>query len=111
MEQGNGEIVVLTTVADPDHAEAFARGLVERKLAACVTCVPNATSFYHWENEGITRDTEIVLLIKTHRQLLPGIEHYFDAEHPYDLPEFLIFDVSTLSSAYRDWMMRELYTK
>ena len=78
MVTGNGEILVLTTVANPEHAEIFARGLVDRKLAACVSCLPGVTSFYHWQDEGITRDTELILLIKTHRDRLYEIERYFE---------------------------------
>lgn len=111
MEPGNGEILILTTIADPEHAETFARGLVEHKLAACVSCLPQATSFYHWEDDGITRDTEILLYIKTHRHQIPAIERYFEEEHPYELPEFLVFDVAGLSAGYRDWMLREIYAK
>ena len=109
MEKGNGEILIRTTEADPEHAELFARGLVERKLAACVTCLPNATSFYHWEEQQITRDVEIVLLIKTHHNQLAQVEQYFEAEHPYELPECLVLEVSALSAGYRNWMLHELY--
>ncbi len=108
MVPASGEILVVTTVADPEHAESFARRLVERKLAACVTCLPGATSFYHWEDEGITRDTELVLLIKTHRDRLYEIERFFEDEHPYELPEFLVFDVALLSKGFRDWLLREI---
>jgi len=111
MVPGSGEILIITTIADPEHAEAFARGLVERKLAACVSCLPGATSFYHWESDGITRDTEIVLLIKTHRDRLYEIERYFEDEHPYELPECLVFDIAVLSKSYRDWMHTELSGK
>jgi periplasmic divalent cation tolerance protein len=111
MISGNGEIIILTTVADPGHAETFAQGLVERKLAACVSCLPGALSFYRWEKKGITRDTELVLLIKTHRDRLYEIQRYFEDEHPYELPEFLVFDISMLSRGYRDWMLSEISGK
>src|SRR5512142_2495249 len=108
MVEGSGEIVILTTMADPAQAETFAHGLVERKLAACVTCMPGATSFYHWDKEGVTRDFELVLLIKTHRDRLADVRHYFEHEHPYELPEFLVLNVDQLSEGYRDWMRREI---
>lgn len=108
MLTGDGEILVLTTISDPGHAEKFARGLVERKLAACVNCLPGALSLYHWEKEGITRDTELVLLIKTHRDRLNDIDRYFEEEHPYEVPEFIVFEIAQLSKSYRDWMRGEI---
>ena len=108
MVNGNGEIVILSTIADAAQAERFAQGMIERKLAACVSCVPNALSFYHWETDGVTRDTEVVLLIKTHRDRLYDVKRYFETEHPYDLPEFLVFDIAVLSRAYRDWINTEI---
>jgi periplasmic divalent cation tolerance protein len=106
--EGSGEVLLITTVADAEHAETFARSLVENKLAACVSCLPGATSFYHWEDNGITRDTEHVLLIKTHYDRLADIERFFEDEHPYELPELLVLEINALSKSYRDWMLDEI---
>ena len=40
------KIVVLSTCASPDEAARIARGLVEKRLAACVNVLPGIRSIY-----------------------------------------------------------------
>jgi periplasmic divalent cation tolerance protein len=105
-----GDVLVLTTVAEAEQAATFARGLVEARLAACVSVLPGATSFYRWKSEAITEDREIVLLIKTHRHKLTEVEAYFRAHHPYECPEFVVLDAAT-SEGYSAWLRNELQIK
>jgi periplasmic divalent cation tolerance protein len=105
-----GELLILTTVAETDQATVFARGLVEARLAACVSVLPGATSFYRWKSEAIAEDREIMLLIKTHRQKLTEVEAYFREHHPYECPEFVMLDVET-SEGYGRWLRGELEIK
>jgi len=108
MEQGSGELLILTTLDDAEKAAEFARGLVDARLAACVSVLPGARSFYRWQSEEIREDAEHVLLIKTHRDKLTQVEKFFRDRHSYDCPEFLALDAAGISPAYRDWLWREL---
>jgi periplasmic divalent cation tolerance protein len=108
MQTANGEMVVLTTLSNREQAHAFARGILDKRLAACVSVLGEATSFYRWESPEITVETEIPLLIKTHRDKLPHLEDYFKANHPYELPEFLILKADEISTAYAQWMKQEM---
>lgn len=108
MEKGSGELLVLTTVADNGQAAAFASGLLENRLAACVTVLPSALSFYRWEGKLHSAEPEHVLLIKTNRDCLPELEKYFEKNHPYDCPELLVFEVAALSKGYAEWMKEQM---
>lgn len=109
METGTGEIILLTTLNTAEAAADFAHAIVEARLAACATVLPEARSFYRWgEDDAIQDDRESVLLIKTHRDKIAALEEFFRARHPYDCPEFVVVDVAGLSPAYRDWLRREL---
>lgn len=108
MNPADGELLILTTLAGRDAAEAFARGLIEARLGACATCLPDARSFFRWQNTEVTAETEHILLIKTHRDKIPALEQYFAAAHPYDCPEFLVFAAAGVSAAYADWMRAEM---
>lgn len=108
MKTANGELLILTTVAGEVHAADFARGAVERRLAACVSVLPKVTSRYFWESEVMTEDEEVILLLKTHRDKLPALEKYFEDEHPYEVPEFLVFAADGISEKYANWMRDEL---
>ena len=65
MQKGHGEILIITTIDQLDKAEALARGLIEKKLAACVTRLPGARSSYRWESDEIKDETEVLLFIKS----------------------------------------------
>ncbi|HEY3294114.1 MAG TPA: divalent-cation tolerance protein CutA [bacterium] len=111
MTGSDGEVIVLTTVADTDQAALLSRGLVEQRLAACVTCIGSGLSFFRWKSEAVTQESEQVLLIKTRRDKLAEIEQHFETAHPYEVPEFVVLEISALSTAYGQWMHGELMQK
>lgn len=108
MAKGHGEILILTTIDHDAKAIELSRGLLEKKLAACVTRLPGAHAMYRWESTEITDNPEVVLLIKTHRMRLNEIERFFEEEHPYTVPELLVFEANEIGEAYRGWLMKEV---
>jgi periplasmic divalent cation tolerance protein len=96
-------IIVLTTLPDPASAERLARGLVERKLAACVNIQARMTSIYTWKDE-IQRDSEHQLVIKTRSKHYPRVEDFIRRQHPYELPEILALPVSDGLNEYIEWV-------
>lgn len=108
MAKGHGEVLIITTIDHADKAVAFSRGLVEKRLAVCVTRLPGAHSVYRWESSEVTDNPEIVLLIKSHHTRLTEIEQYFKDNHPYSVPELLVFEIDEIGEAYRSWLMKEV---
>lgn len=108
MKPADGELLILTTLADRAAAEQFARALVDARLGACVTCLPDARSFFRWQSDDVATESEQVLLIKTHRDKIAAVEQFFAAHHPYDCPEFLVFSATGISAAYADWLHTEM---
>lgn len=96
-------IIVLTTwPADRDPA-AFARQLIDERLAACVNLLPPMTSVYRWEGV-IQEEAERQVVIKTTRERMPDLIARVQALHPYDLPECLVLPVETGGAAYLAWV-------
>ena len=60
------KIVILSTCANEQEAEKLARALLDARLAACVSVVPRARSFYHWKG-AIESAEECLLVIKSSR--------------------------------------------
>ena len=98
-------LLVLST-APVDVAQELGRCLVENRLAACVNIVDNVSSCYFWQGK-LNCEEEHLMLIKTTAQVLPKLEQYIKANHPYKIPEFLIIEVSG-SVDYMNWLERQV---
>jgi periplasmic divalent cation tolerance protein len=98
----NEAAVVLTTLAAEADAAAFARTLVEERLAACVNVLPAMTSVYRWKGE-VEQDREQQLVIKTTLAGIPALKARLGELHPYELPEFLVLPASA-ADAYLAWI-------
>jgi periplasmic divalent cation tolerance protein len=106
-ETAHAARIVLTTAANPDEAALLAGTLVEERLAACATLIPGVQSIYHWEGQ-IESSTETLLLLKTAADQLPALETRLHELHSYQIPEFLVLDVSTGSHSYLEWLQASL---
>jgi periplasmic divalent cation tolerance protein len=104
------KIVVLSACGSPEEGERLARGLVEKRLAACVNIVPGARSVYRWK-EAIEEEEEVLLVIKTSRALLEDLRAEIERLHSYEVPEVIAMQVVGGSERYLAWLERELAHK
>lgn len=96
-------VMVLTTLpADADGA-AFARRLVEERLAACVNLLSPMESIYRWEG-NVELEPERQVVIKTCRERVPALWDLVRELHPYDMPEFLVLAIVDGNEAYLQWV-------
>src|SRR5262245_14299568 len=96
-------VLVLTTLPETHDAAAFARTLVEERLAACVNVLPAMTSCYRWDGR-VQQDAERQLVIKTTRARVGSLHHRVAALHPYDVPEWLVIPIADASKPYAAWL-------
>ena len=99
-------VLLLTTCPDADSARTLSRGLVEHRLAACVSQLPGIASTYRWQGE-ICEETEIQLLIKTATDRLAAARDWICAHHPYEVPELLVLPVADGLPAYLHWVLAQ----
>jgi len=97
--------LVLTTVPDLATAQKLAQDALSARLAACVTQLGSVQSSYHWQGK-IESAEEIQLLFKTSVVRTLELERFIRAQHPYDTPEILSWQV-TASAAYGQWVNAE----
>ena len=96
-------VIVLTTLpADADGA-AFARDLVEERLAACVNLSAPMKSIYRWEGT-VETESERQLVIKTSRDRVAALWDRVRELHPYEMPEFLVTPIVDGNDAYLRWV-------
>lgn len=96
-------ILVLCTINDSEKAKEIARKIVKSKLCACVNIVPDILSVYSWKNK-IEEDSEILMLIKTHKQHFPKLKDEIVKLHPYEVPEIISFDITDGNKEYLHWI-------
>jgi periplasmic divalent cation tolerance protein len=95
-------VLVLTTEADQERAEALAGVLLERRLAACVSLHP-VLSLYHWQGR-LERGREVQLLIKTLAHQLDALEAAVRERHSYSTPEWIQWP-ARCSAGYGAWLL------
>jgi periplasmic divalent cation tolerance protein len=101
------KIVVLSTCASAEEAEKIARHLVENRLAACVSIVPQVRSIYRWK--GVVEDaSEWLLIIKSRRGLVERLSAGIASMHSYQVPEVVALPIVDGAPAYLSWLEREL---
>ena len=91
------------TCPDPEAASQLAERLVGESLAACINCLPGVTSVYRWEGK-VTRDSEVLLLIKTTADRFETLKARLLELHPYELPELIAVPVERGHEAYLAWV-------
>jgi periplasmic divalent cation tolerance protein len=98
--------VVLVTASSDEEATKIARGLVERRLAACVNVVPGVRSIYRWQGE-VKEDRELLLVVKTREDLLGAVTDAVKSLHSYTVPETIALPVVGGAGPYLAWVREE----
>jgi len=101
------KVIVLSTCSSREEADRIARGLVEERLAACVNIVSGVSSVYRWQG-AVQEDAEVLLIVKSRRDLVARLNERLAAMHSYEVPEAIAIPVVDGSAAYLDWLEREL---
>lgn len=97
------QVRLVLVTAPPDRAHELARLLVEQEVAACVNVVPGLRSIYRWKG-AVQDDPESLLVIKTRLEAVDLLAEVVQGEHPYDVPEFLVFTPSDGSEDWLSWL-------
>lgn len=97
-------VVILTTFDSSFDPAPVARDLVDRKLAACVNIVERVRSIYRWKG-SVQDEREHLLVIKTVEEKVVPLRDLLFAQHPYEVPEFIVMRVDDTSAAWRQWLI------
>ena len=102
--------VIFITAGSKEEAEKISRGLVESKLAFCVSTLPKVKSTYYWEDK-IHVDKEFLLIVKTRQDQYEGLETWVKNNHSYEVPEIIALPLEQGLPAYLngidDWVAKD----
>lgn len=100
-------LVVYTTFGNTGDAEETVRKLVERRLVACGTVVPGATSIFRWR-EDVQTESEVLAILKTERRCWSELEQAIGELHPYEVPELIAVPIELGSDSYLNWIAKQV---
>lgn len=98
--------LVISTLPDEVTAQAVARELIERRVAACVNVMAPCRSVYRWQG-AVDAATEVPLVAKVTAAGYPALEAALRALHPYELPEIVAIPVAAGFPGYLAWVAAE----
>lgn len=99
--------IVLCTAPDRESAEMLAKLALDNKLAACVTVIPQACSYYYWQGK-LEQQPEIQMLFKTNDRHQRALLVLLKQHHPYQVPELLVLPVAAGDNEYLSWLSGSL---
>ena len=102
--------VIFINAGSKEEADKISQGLVESKLAFCVSTVPKIQSTYYWEDK-IHVDKEYLLIVKTRQDLYEALETWVKNNHSYEVPEIIALPIEQGLLAYLngidDWVAKD----
>ncbi|MBI4432942.1 MAG: divalent-cation tolerance protein CutA [Candidatus Omnitrophica bacterium] len=99
--------LLLTTAPNSRMGKRLAEGLVQNRLAACVTILKGALSVYRWGGK-VEKTAEVQLLIKTTARKSAAVRRWIEEHHSYEVPEIISLRVSAGSARYLSWIKKSL---
>lgn len=97
------KIVVLNTCGSQAEAEKLARLVIDQRLAACVSILPQVRSYYRWKG-AVESAEEWLLMMKTSRSLFDRLSAAIKTAHSYEVPEVLALPVEAGNESYLSWL-------
>lgn len=106
---GTNSIVYVTTPND-ESAKKIAKGIIDKKLAACVNILPNILSIYEWDGK-VNEDSEVLLMIKTTTSYVDQLSKFVRENHPYSVAEVISVKIDNGNPPYLDWVTKSVGKK
>jgi periplasmic divalent cation tolerance protein len=96
-------IVVLVTVKDKKEAIKIAQGLLKAKLIACANIIDGVQSLFWWQGK-IDSSKEVLLILKTKKNLFKKVCTRVKSLHSYQTPEIIALSIVNGSENYLSWI-------
>ena len=100
-------VICLVTCPSKEVGAALAKLVVGERLAACVNVIDGVQSVYQWKEE-VAVDNETLLMIKTTADRVNALRERILENHPYELPEFVVLNPSSVSEPYAQWVFQSV---
>ena len=96
-------IIIKTSTDSHKVMKMIANELLNKKLAACVNMIPRMRSKYVMDGR-IVESREVILLIKTSKNLETKVYKVIKELHNYEIPEISTIQTSNVDKDYDKWL-------
>ncbi len=101
-------IVILWTCKDTSEAKRIAQVLLEERLIACASIVPQVLSLFSWQGKIETAE-ECKVFLKSDARHFEAVKEKILLHCSYEVPEILELEVDRGNPAYLSWLQSELH--
>ena len=101
------KLVVLVTGSNSRECARIARHLLERRLIACASLVPQIRSLYTWEGK-IADERECLMVLKSSREMFSELQAEIEKLHSYSVPEIIALPIVAGSPNYLTWIAESM---
>ena len=98
-------VIAFVTAPNIETARKIARLTLEQGLTACANILPLIESIYWWE-EKLETSSEVLIIFKTTSDRQLQLRECVLANHPYEVPEFVAFNIDQGSEPYLQWIRK-----
>jgi len=96
-------IVILITAKNTTQANTIANKLVKEELIACANMVKGVKSIFKWKGK-VEKCDEVLLILKSKKNLLSKIIKTVKKHHSYDVPEIIALPIVDGNKDYLKWI-------
>jgi periplasmic divalent cation tolerance protein len=100
-------IYVFWSAQGPKEAKRIIHSLLEKRLIACASIVPEVESVYRWKGR-IEESQESKVILKTQAKHFESILSFIKKEGSYDVPEVSSLKIEKGNSQYLEWLEGEV---
>lgn len=99
--------MLITTFQTMNDATKAIRELLNERLIACANIIPAIKSLYWW-NDQITEEQEVIVFMKTRKELEKKAMEKLESIHPYEVPAiYAIESTKEITTPYLQWIFNE----
>jgi periplasmic divalent cation tolerance protein len=96
-------LLVITTVANKDQAQALVKALIQEGRVACAQFHPIQSS-YVWDGKVVSEE-EFKILFKTTQDHCQTLMQRIREIHPYELPAIYALEPSACDPSFAQWVV------
>jgi len=97
------KIVIFVTCAGLKEANKISGKLLDKKLVACANIIKGVSSRYWWKGK-IEKSDEVMLIMKSRKQLFKKIVSEVKKLHSYSVPEIIALPIFAGNPDYLKWI-------